>query len=125
MTDGRLPISTLFSGLPATVEREPDGLLRAPGNATLTPEERRAAPGLFLSLLAGHLLYELGEKNPAKILKAVRMALESEPLLHLEALALVDATTHEPVWKKVKGPVVLAASVTIGRTRLVDGVRFG
>ena len=75
--------------------REPDGLAVAPENAGLSPEERRAAPGLFRALLAGHLLHELGEKNPAKILKAVRMALETEPLLHVEAIAITDAIAVE------------------------------
>jgi len=109
---------------PGFVEREPDGLARSPGNATLTPEERRAAPGLFLALLAGHLLHELGEKSPAKILKAVRMALETEPLISIDALALIDEKTFLPV-KKVDRRVVLAASVRIGSARLTDSVRFG
>jgi len=113
------------TGEAGVVAREPDGLLCAPENATLTPDERRAAPGLFRALLAGPLLHELGEKNPLKILKAVRMALQSEPLLHVEELALLDAATREPVAKKVKGPVVLAAAVKIGSVLLRDSVRFG
>lgn len=115
-----------FGALPEeAVAREPDGLVRAPGNGALTPEERHAASGLFRALLAGHLLHELGEKNAGKILRAVRVALETEPLLHVEALALLDGKTHKPVEKKVRGPVILAAVVKIGSVFLTDSVRFG
>jgi pantoate--beta-alanine ligase len=107
------------------VEREPDGLARSPENAALTAEERRAASGLFRALLAGHLLHELGERSPAKILKAVRTALTTEPLIRIETLALLDEKTLQSVEKKMKGRVILAAAVKIGSTRLVDSVRFG
>ena len=53
------------------------------------------------------------------------MALETEPLLHVEALALLDGKTHKPVEKKVRGPVILAAVVKIGSVFLTDSVRFG
>ena len=65
--------------------RERDGLLVSPRNADLAPEERAAAPAVFRALLAGQLLYGLGERKSAKILKAVRLALEMEPGLTVEA----------------------------------------
>jgi pantoate--beta-alanine ligase len=110
--------------MPAVAGRESDGLAISPLNAGLSPEERRAAPALFRALLAGHLLHELGEKKARKILAAVRMALEMEPGLRLDALDLVDERTLIPV-KKVTGPAVLVAAVYAGKTRLTDSVRFG
>jgi pantoate--beta-alanine ligase len=110
--------------MPAVAGRESDGLAISPLNAGLSPEERRAAPALFRALLAGHLLHELGEKKARKILAAVRMALEMEPGLRLDALDLVDERTRSPV-KKVIGPAVLVAAVYAGKTRLTDSVRFG
>lgn len=104
--------------------RESDGLAVSPANASLSPEERRAAPGLFRALLAGHLLHALGERKAAKILAAVRMALEMEPGLRLESLELRDAQTRQPV-SKLRGPGHLEAVVYAGRTRLADGVRLG
>jgi pantoate--beta-alanine ligase len=104
--------------------RESDGLAVSPENASLSPEERRAAPGLFRALLAGHLLHALGERKAAKILAAVRMALEMEPGLRLESLELRDAETRRPV-TKLRGPGLLEASVYAGRTRLTDAVRLG
>jgi pantoate--beta-alanine ligase len=103
--------------------REKDGLRASPRNADLSPEERAAAPAVFRALLAGQLLFGLGEKKPAKILKAVRLALEMEPLLTVEAVEAVDARTLRPV-EKLNGPAVLVAAAWAGRTLLADSVRL-
>jgi len=108
----------------ARAERESDGLAVSPANARLSAQERRAAPALFRALLAGQLLHALGERKAAKILAAARMALEMEPLLRIDALALVDAATRLPV-KKVTVPALLEAAVYAGGTRLTDSVRLG
>jgi len=110
--------------MPASAGRESDGLAVSPLNAGLSPEERTAAPALFRALLAGHLLHELGEKKAEKILAAVRVALETEPVLRIGSIDLVDERTLLPV-KKVTGPVVLSGAVYAGKTRLTDFVRFG
>jgi pantoate--beta-alanine ligase len=104
--------------------REPDGLAMSSRNAYLTPEERQKAPGLFRALLAGHLMYELGERRTSAITGAVRKALEAEPAFTLDALDLVDAESMQPV-NKIETPVMLAAAVVLGRTRLIDNVTFG
>ncbi len=103
--------------------RESDGLLVAPRNADLTPGERRAAPAVFRALLAGQLLHGLGERKAPKILRAVRLALEMEPLLSVEALDVVDAATLRTV-EKINGPVVLIAAAWAGKTLLADSVRL-
>lgn len=104
--------------------RESDGLAVSPANADLSGEERRAAPGLFRALLAGHLLHALGERKAERILAAVRLALEMEPGLRIESLELRDAETRQPV-NKLRRPALLEAAVHAGRTRLTDGVRLG
>lgn len=116
-------------GLPVEVRvaptvRESDGLAMSSRNAYLTPEERKAAPALFRALLATQLVYELGEKKPEKLLKAFRLGLSTEPLLVLDAVDLVDVATMQPV-AKVDRPVLLAAAVKVGRTRLIDNIVFG
>jgi pantoate--beta-alanine ligase len=105
------------------VPRESDGLRASPRNADLTPEERGAAPAVFRALLAGQLLFGLGEKKSAKLLKAVRLALEMEPGLAVEALDVVDAVTLRPV-EKINGPAVLIAAAWAGKTLLADSVRL-
>ncbi len=103
--------------------RERDGLLVSPRNADLAPEERAAAPAVFRALLAGQLLYGLGERKSAKILKAVRLALEMEPGLTVEAADVVDASTLRTV-EKINGPAVLIAAAWAGKTLVADSVRL-
>jgi len=116
-------------GLPVEVRvaptvREADGLALSSRNAYLAPEERKAAPALFRALLVTQLVHELGEKKAGKLLHTFRLALETEPLLVLDTVDLVDAVTMRPV-EKVDRPVLLAAAVRVGRTRLIDNVVFG
>lgn len=116
-------------GLPVEVVvretvREPDGLAISSRNRYLSPDERKKAPALFRALLAGHLLYQLGEKDARRIVECVRAALQAEPGVTLDALDLVDAETMQPL-KKVDRPAMLAAAIVLGRTRLIDNVRFG
>jgi pantoate--beta-alanine ligase len=93
-------------------------------NAYLSPAERAAAPALFRALLVAQLVHELGEKKPEKVLRAFRLALETEPLMTIDAADLVDAATMGPV-AKIDRSVLLAAAVKLGRTRLIDNVVFG
>jgi pantoate--beta-alanine ligase len=108
----------------AETVREADGLALSSRNAFLTPDERLRAPSLFRALLAGRLVYELGERQARMILGVVRTALDSEPAFRLDALDLVDLESMKPV-EKVDRPVMLAAAVFMGKTRLIDNIRFG
>ena len=103
--------------------REKDGLRVSPRNAGLSAEERHAAPAVFRALLAGQLLHGLGERKSAKLLKAVRLALEMEPPLTVEALDVVDAVSLRSV-EKINGPAILIAAAWAGRTLLADSVRL-
>lgn len=103
--------------------REPDGLLVSPANAALSPEERRAAPGLFRSLLAGRLLFGLGEKDAGTLVRAVTRALAAEPAFEVEAVGVACAVTGKAI-RKIDRPAVLAAAVRLGGHRLVDAVRL-
>ncbi|HYN41745.1 MAG TPA: pantoate--beta-alanine ligase, partial [Thermoanaerobaculia bacterium] len=116
-------------GLPVEVRvaptvRESDGLAMSSRNAYLSPAERAAAPALFRALLVAQLVAELGEKKLEKVLRAFRLALETEPLITLDSVDLVDAATMRPV-ERIDRPVLLAAAVKLGRTRLIDNVVFG
>jgi pantoate--beta-alanine ligase len=103
--------------------RERDGLRVSPRNADLSPAERAAAPAVFRALLAGQLLCGLGEKKSAKVLKSVRLALEMEAGLVVEALEIVDPATLLPV-EKINAPAVLFAAAWAGKTLLADSVRL-
>lgn len=120
VADLGLPVEVLV----APTVRESDGLAMSSRNSYLSPEERKAAPALFRALLATQLVHELGERKAEKLLAAFRMAIGAEPRLDLDSVDLVDAATMRPV-EKVDRPVLLAAAVRAGRTRLIDNVVFG
>jgi pantoate--beta-alanine ligase len=120
VADLGLPVEVLV----APTVRESDGLALSSRNAYLTDAERKAAPALFRALLVTQLVHELGEKKAEKLLHTFRLALDTEPLLALDTVDLVDAATLRPV-EKVERPVLLAAAVRLGRTRLIDNVVFG
>ncbi len=105
------------------VPREADGLRVDPVNALLSPDERRAAPALFRALLAGQLLFSLGEKDAKKLVTTVAKALSAEPSLTVEAVGLADAATGQAL-RKVDRPALLAVAVRLGEHRLVDAVRL-
>ncbi len=120
VADLGLPVEVLV----APTVRESDGLAMSSRNAYLTDAERKAAPALFRALLVTQLVHELGEKKAEKLLHTFRLALDTEPLLVLDTVDLVDAATLRPV-ERVDRPVLLAAAVKLGRTRLIDNVVFG
>lgn len=120
VSDLGLPVEVLV----APTVRESDGLAMSSRNAYLSAEERKAAPALFRALLATQLVHELGERKAEKLLAAFRTAISAEPRLELDSVDLVDAATMHPV-AKVDRPVLLAAAVRVGRTRLIDNVVFG
>ncbi len=120
VADLGLPVEVLV----APTVRESDGLAMSSRNAYLSPEERKAAPALFRALLATQLVHELGERKAEKLLAAFRLAIGTEPRFVLDSVDLVDAATMRPV-ETVDRPVLLAAAVRVGRTRLIDNVVFG
>lgn len=120
VADLGLPVEVLV----APTVREADGLAMSSRNAYLTAEERKAAPALFRALLAAQLVHELGERKAEKVLASFSLALGAEPLLALDTVDLVDVATMRPV-EAVDRPVLLAAAVRVGRTRLIDNVVFG
>ena len=86
--------------------READGLAKSSRNTYLSPEERMAA--LVLSKAVFH-----GEETEMK------QIIEAEPLAKIDYVEMVDADSIETV-EEVKGRVLVAMAVYIGKTRLID-----
>lgn len=100
--------------------REPDGLAMSSRNAYLSPEERQAAVRLPQALQAAADRVRQGATGA----EAVQLALEllrSEPLLRPQYVAAVDPETLQD--RSAGGaPLVLAAAVMVGQTRLIDNI---
>ncbi|HEX4490844.1 MAG TPA: pantoate--beta-alanine ligase [Acidimicrobiia bacterium] len=101
--------------------RETDGLARSSRNAYLAPDDRRAAPVLFNGLRAAAELVAAGERDPQRVIAAVRDVVATEPRVELEYVEARDAATMAPI-DRLDGDVLLALAAHLGATRLIDNV---
>lgn len=104
------------------IVREPDGLALSSRNAYLSPEERKAARVLSISLRWAERAIAAGEKDGAKVAAGIRSVLEAEPLARVDYVEAVDPSDLEPV-AELHGEVLIAIAVFVGATRLIDNIR--
>lgn len=107
----------------ATV-RDRDGLALSSRNAGLSPEERLAAASIPRALFAMRDRADAGETNAAHLKALGRTIIDTEPLLALDYLAIVDEQTLEPVDAIRPGSRALIAALA-GETRLIDNLAIG
>ena len=105
--------------VPCPIVREADGLALSSRNAYLKGGERRAATALYRSLDAARVAIEVGERDPVRILAALRRVVDSEPLVALDYAEIVDAETFERAMT-LRRPVYLLIAARVGGTRLID-----
>jgi len=101
--------------------READGLALSSRNVYLSPDERRAAPVLYRSLLAGRRAVADGQRDPQAVVDLVAAGIRAEPLADLDYVALVDPATLAPV-AEVAGEMRLLVAARFGRPRLLDNL---
>ena len=99
--------------------READGLAKSSRNTYLSPEERKAALVLSKAVFRGEEMVKNGEKKADVILTEMKQIIEAEPLAKIDYVEMVDADSIETV-EEVKGRVLVAMAVYIGKTRLID-----
>jgi len=112
-----LNVGTQIVGCP--IIREEDGLAKSSRNTYLNEKERQAALVLSRSLNVGKALVEAGETNAQVIREAVTQEIEKEPMARIDYVDVVDFDTITPV-DTVRGSVLVAIAVFIGKTRLID-----
>lgn len=99
--------------------REEDGLAKSSRNTYLNEEERKQAVILSRALRKGKELIEDGETDAAVIKKIIRETIETMSLAKIDYVEIVDFKTFENV-EELKGEVLAAVAVYIGKTRLID-----
>lgn len=102
----------------APTVREKDGLALSSRNQYLNEEERRQAPVIRQALLRARVV----GGSPAKIRKSALQTIGTAPLARIDYLEVVDAGTLTPWTRKTKGPLLVAAAVFFGKTRLIDNI---
>ncbi|MGB9791792.1 MAG: pantoate--beta-alanine ligase [Thermacetogeniaceae bacterium] len=103
------------------VVREPDGLAMSSRNTYLSPEERQQALALYRSLEHGRRLIEKGERDPQKVRQEIIKFLENSPGIRVDYVEVCKADDLSEL-KEIRGHVLLAAAVYVGRTRLIDNI---
>lgn len=107
--------------VPCPIEREEDGLAVSSRNVNLKPDERRAAPGLYRSLVKAGEAIENGERNVTNIKDIIYKELNKEELIEPEYVEIVSRTDLEKL-NVVEGKVLIALAAKIGETRLIDNL---
>ena len=116
VADLGLPVEIV--GVPTV--READGLALSSRNAYLSREERERAVALPNALKAAR--DALRANAPVSgVLQAAKQSLIDAGFLRIDYLALVDASTLEPL-EQPKGEMRLMAAAVIGTTRLIDNI---
>lgn len=118
-----LNIPTTIVSMP--IVREPDGLAMSSRNRYLSPEEREAALALYRGLLRAQELFEAGEQDPERFVRAVRDVLESTPGVRaVDYVEIRDGETLAPV-ERVERGALLALAAHVGPARLIDNWWIG
>ena len=104
--------------------REYDGMAQSSRNTYLDAEGRAAARVLSRCLREGELLVHAGEAEAQILLERMRQAVETEPLVKIEYLAIVNPATLDPVSRVTAGSVALIAA-RVGNVRLIDNLILG
>jgi pantoate--beta-alanine ligase len=115
VTDLNLDLQII--GLPTF--REQDGLAMSSRNVYLSKEERTSALTLIGALKLGRNLYSGGERNAAVIIKQAEILIKNAKFTDIDYIKICDAATLQDV-DEIKGEVVMALGVKVGKTRLID-----
>lgn len=99
--------------------REEDGLAKSSRNTYLNKEERKQAVILSKALLKGKEQIENGERKSSEIKKGITQTIETMPLAKIDYVEVVDFQTLESI-EEIKGEILVAVAVYIGKTRLID-----
>jgi pantoate--beta-alanine ligase len=114
--DLNLPVEIV--GVPTV--READGLAMSSRNAYLSPADRAVAPALYAALQEGaQALHDGASVQQARDVTA--QAIAQVPQMRVQYLEAVHPETLEPA-EYDRPPVMLAAAVFLGETRLIDNI---
>ena len=117
VTDLNFPVKIV--GVPTV--RDSDGLALSSRNQRLSEAERAVAPRLFKALCAVRDHVAAGCKDAAQAKEAGLAVLAQESMIRVEYFEIVGADDIERR-EVIDGPVLAAAAIWLGETRLIDNV---
>jgi pantoate--beta-alanine ligase len=99
--------------------READGLAMSSRNTYLSPEEREQAPVIAKVLQRAEKKVRQGRGSVTGLVEWMRAQIELAPLAAVDYVVAVDPVNLQTV-SELRPPVLLAAAVFFGKTRLID-----
>lgn len=99
--------------------READGLAMSSRNKYLSPTERQEALCLYEALKEAEALMVAGERKSERIIEKMKETVARAPSAKIDYIVLVDPENLEDI-ETIKGKVLVALAVWIGKTRLID-----
>ncbi len=101
--------------------READGLALSSRNVYLSPAEREAALVLSRTLKKAEALILEGLLDAAVLSNELLALINQEPLAKLDYLEILASDSLRPI-AEIKGVILIALAVKIGKTRLIDNL---
>jgi pantoate--beta-alanine ligase len=101
------------------IVREVDGLAMSSRNVYLNSEERKNALSLIKSLEMAEEIIEAGEREVDQVTDIMKKMIESHPGCQVDYIEILDFENMEEI-KEIKGKVLIALAVRLGKTRLID-----
>ena len=101
--------------------REPDGLAMSSRNPHLSPEQREAAPCLFLALTEAAAAARAGERDAATLIAIMAREIGATAQAGLDYAAVVDDETFEEV-RTIERPARALVAARFGEVRLIDNL---
>ncbi|MDW7661535.1 MAG: pantoate--beta-alanine ligase [Bacillota bacterium] len=109
--------------IPCPIKRENDGLAMSSRNVYLNEDERKDALVLSQSLKIASELIANGETDAKSIIDQMKSHIMTASSAVIDYVQIVDNNDLSDV-DIVKGDVLFAVAVRIGRTRLIDNMRM-
>jgi len=103
------------------IVREADGLAMSSRNSYLKPDERSAAIVLYRALSGVKRLIETGESDAGRLKEHIYEIIRKEKLASIEYAEIRNAEDLSDT-QNIKGNVLIALAVKIGKTRLIDNI---
>jgi pantoate--beta-alanine ligase len=107
--------------VPCPIVRENDGLAMSSRNVYLKAMERKSALLLSQSLFQAQELINKGERNAQNIKDFITATLQKDEKCDIDYVKIVDFDTLKDI-EILKGNVLVALAVKIGKTRLIDNI---
>jgi pantoate--beta-alanine ligase len=101
--------------------RERDGLAMSSRNSYLDRSERIEALVLNQALKLAKALIKRGERKSGYLIKKMKALINKKEAAKIDYVQIVDLKNLTPV-RKIKGRVLIALAIWIGRTRLIDNL---